>query len=201
MSILKITSLRNKFSIKQLTKYSTAVTEKPTVPDPVKTTILQRWKIYWKSLVNDYTEAGKGAFQTAKEKPLRTSILTTIGLAIYFSAKNNPDELSLMTEIKNKNGEILMVHESCQRASSAEHLRMLEQSMNQKTLRVTNLGVMTIVWLHDFSSDLCTYKAICKWLQPEYTTFHQRIIDVGFWNKWWNLESKMTDYDIVETQS
>ncbi|XP_055911284.1 mitochondrial import inner membrane translocase subunit Tim29 [Eupeodes corollae] len=194
--------LRTKFPIKRLTKFysstSTTVAETPKVPEEVKTTILQRWKIYWKSLVNDYYEAGKGALQTAKEKPLRTSILSTIGVAAYLSAKNNPDEVALLTEIRNKNGELLMVHESCQRSSSTEHLKLLERSINQKTLRVTNLGVMTIVWLHDFSSDLCTYKAICKWLQPQYSTFHERIIDVGFWNRWWNLEKKMTDYDIVE---
>jgi hypothetical protein len=59
-----------------------------------------------------------------------------------------------------------------------------------------SIGLFSILWIDDFSSNLATPDAQCKYLEPAYATFHERVIDYGFLGKWWNIEKNMKDYDV-----
>lgn len=83
-----------------------------------------------------------------------------------------------------------------QNPKSSEYLKMLVRSQNNDTLRVTSLGFFSIMWLDDNAADLSTYGAKCDYLQPEFENFHERIIDIGWLDNWWNLEKNLKDYDI-----
>ena len=89
-----------------------------------------------------------------------------------------------------------LVTPDMQNPSSVNYLKMIERCRNNDTLRITSLGVCSIMWIDDCASNLSTYDAKCDYLKPEWRTFHERIIDVGLWNNWWNLQKLMKDYDV-----
>jgi len=73
---------------------------------------------------------------------------------------------------------------------------MLERAVNQKKLRLLSLGIITLMWVDLYDEDDCTYPAICEYTSVGFLNFHERIIDVGFWNEFWRLKHKMRNYDI-----
>lgn len=91
---------------------------------------------------------------------------------------------------------IALVHPESQNQKSVKYFRYLEKCRNDDTLRVTSLGLFSILWIHDHSTKLATPDAVCKYLEPEYKTFYKRIIDIGFLNKWWNIQNNLKDYDV-----
>lgn len=91
---------------------------------------------------------------------------------------------------------VSLVSVQSQRPETVKYLKMIEQSQNEDTLRITSCGLFSIMWIDDFAFELSTYDAKCDYLQPEFKTFHERIIDIGWMNTWWNLEKQLKNYDI-----
>ncbi|XP_055380500.1 mitochondrial import inner membrane translocase subunit Tim29 [Condylostylus longicornis] len=166
------------------------------MPERFKGTIVEKWVNYWKQLGIDYKEAGTSFYEEAKAKPVKTSIYTSIGMLIYFSSKKNPSETDFIENLRNYNNDLVLVHESCHKPESSNHVKFIQRCFNEGILRRLSLGFISFMWVADYDKGVSVYKAICPHLQPEYLTFHKRIIDVGFWGKWWNLQNKMVDYDV-----
>lgn len=80
--------------------------------------------------------------------------------------------------------------------NSRSYLKYIESCRNNDLLRITSFGLFSIVWIADYASSLATADATCKYLKPAYATFHERIIDWGFWNRWIKMEKAMKDYDV-----
>lgn len=83
-----------------------------------------------------------------------------------------------------------------QNPTAVEYLKLLERRKNDDTLRITSIGFFSLLWIDDNASQLSTFDAKCEYLQPELLSFHERVVDIGFWNNWWNLDRKMKDYDV-----
>ncbi|XP_059610229.1 mitochondrial import inner membrane translocase subunit Tim29 [Phlebotomus argentipes] len=167
-----------------------------TFPQRLKGTIVEKWANYWRQLLLDYQEVIVNVGKNARDKPLKASIIAATTAGLYYCGKTNPDEESFLQDLRRYQNEMSLVHESLHNPTSKEHLLMVEQNQNSGQLRCLSLGVMSLMWLHDFSPDTATYRATCEYLQPEWSTFHRRIIDVGFLGQWWNFRRKMTNYDI-----
>jgi hypothetical protein len=89
-----------------------------------------------------------------------------------------------------------LVFQDSQNPSSVSYLKNIEDCRNKDSLRVLSLGLFSILWIDDYASQLATPDARCKYLEPKYSTFHERIIDWGFFGKWWKIEESMKDYDV-----
>lgn len=94
--------------------------------------------------------------------------------------------------------DLILVDESCQRPETTQFFRLVEKANNQGLLRTLNLGVFSLLWVHDYDAALGVYKATCTYTQPDYLNFKRRIIDVGFLDKWWKLNQFMINYDVNE---
>lgn len=114
-------------------------------------------------------------------------------VSCYKQTPNHNDLKDQLLQLENLIG---LVPESSQNQQAIAHTRYLNQLINSNKIRITSLGVFSIMWVADYSSDQATYDATCNYLQPEWTTFGNRIIDVGFWNIWWNLQKSTKDYDV-----
>lgn len=79
---------------------------------------------------------------------------------------------------------------------SVNYMKNIEKYRNKDELRVTSLGLFSILWVADYASELATPDATCNYLKPAVATFHERIIDYGFFGRWWNIEKSMDDYDV-----
>lgn len=132
----------------------------------------------------------------AKENPVRTSIYGTVGTVGYSCCKNNPDSRTYTDQLKQAQNELSMIYSEQQNPISKDYLKYIETCRNNDTLRILSLGLFSIVWIDDKASYLATPDATCKYLEPAYLTFQERIIDVGFWNRWYSLNKHMKDYDV-----
>jgi len=192
------------FRIPQLTQavktkleaIETSVSSKFVFPEKYKGTIYEKWAKYWQQLGIDYKDVFVNVAQQMKEKPILASIYCTTGGAFYYCIKNNPSEEDFQIQLRSNNANAVLVHESCLNDSSTNYIKFIEQCYNQGIVRYLSLGFMSLLWLDNYDRDASLYKATCKYTGPQYLNFHERIVDIGFMNKWWNLSKKMTDYDV-----
>lgn len=193
--MLRKISLINVGNISRI-RFVTTEVSAPKPKEEVKQTFKGRLVKYWTNLYTDYTEVAKDVIKEARDRPLRAvGILWSLGF-IYITASINPDEKHYIEKMRQYNNDLILVSEKLQNPESAGHLKSIENSINSGVLRRLNLGVCSIMWLDDYDRDCKLYKCTCKYLRPHFSTFYNRIIDVGFCNKWFVLDKKMIDYDI-----
>lgn len=172
------------------------VESKFTLPERFKDTVIEKWANYWKGLVRDYSEVLTGVVKESYSKPKRAVAIGTGLLALYKMAETNPDEQALMTRLRKHTNRMIMLPPEQQNRESADYLIMIERAVNQKKLRLLSLGIFSLMWVDLYDEDDCTYPAICEYTTVGMFNFHERIIDVGFWNEFWRLKWKMRNYDI-----
>lgn len=169
------------------------------VPERFKGRVYEKWMLYWKGLMMDYRDVFVGVARGAKEKPIKASTLGLTALAAYYCAKNNPSETDFYDRVIQHKANMVLVHESCLKPESAQYLTFLERCSNEGVLRKLNLGVVSVLWVTDYNKVVKLFKATCEYTQPDFLSWKERIIDIGFLGKWIKLEQKMVDYDVNET--
>lgn len=180
----------------KLNAIETTFSDKLVFPEKYKGTIYEKWARYWQQLGIDYKDVFVNVVQQTKEKPIRSSIYCTSGGALYYCMKNNPSEEDFRIQLRNYNANAVMVHDSCLNKISTDYIKFIERCYNQGIVRYFSLGFISFLWLDNYDRGASLYKATCTYTEPQYLKFHERVIDVGFMNKWWNLSKKMTDYDV-----
>ncbi|XP_055326960.1 mitochondrial import inner membrane translocase subunit Tim29 [Sitodiplosis mosellana] len=168
------------------------------IPERFKGTVVEKWLQYWKGLVTDYRDVFLGVIQQLKEKPIRAAIYGGLGGAAVYTFKHNPNEVDFIQQLREYNVRMVMIDPVCQNPISSQYLIFVERCYNEGIVRKLNLGIFSLLWLDNYNRALGLYKTTCSFTQPELLTWHQRIIDVGFLDKWWIIEKKMIDFDINE---
>lgn len=98
------------------------------------------------------------------------------------------------------NLKLMLLGESIRNPVAVKHIEQLQQYYNEGIIRRISLGISSLIWIDNYDENCSSYKAVCPYLKPRYITFYNRIIDIGFLDKWWVLENKMKDYDINEAE-
>lgn len=168
------------------------------LPERFKGTIVEKWAQYWRGLITDYRDVFLGVIQESKEKPIRAAIYGGFGGAAVYSYKHNPSEVDFIEQLREYNVKMVMIDPVCQNPVSSQYLTFIERCYNEGIVRKLNMGLFSLMWLDNYDRALGLYKATCKFTKPELLTWHNRIIDFGFLDKWWTIEKKMIDYDINE---
>ena len=173
-----------------------SVSQKFSLPERFKGTVVEKWANYWRGLVSDYTEVAVGVVREARNKPKKALVLGTITYGLCSAYSRNPDVETLMSCLRYWNNEMSLVPGQLRNPESVEYLTELEQAVNQHRIRTISLGVLTLLWLDKFDEDDCTYGAVCDYTRVRYWNLPQQIVDVGFWNQFWRLRWKMNNYDV-----
>lgn len=196
----KITRLRSQLTQSYTTKWNTIQTrlDQIELPERFKGTIVEKWLRYWRGLCIDYRDVFISVAKQMKEKPIRASIYSSLIAASYYSAKHNPSENDFYDRLRKYHTDMILVNQVCHNPASAEYLQFLERSMNEGILRKLSLGVCSLLWLDNYDKTVALYQATCSYTKPDFKTWHHRIVDVGFMDKWWTLEKKMMNYDVTE---
>lgn len=134
--------------------------------------------------------------KTIRSNPTKSTVYGTLGMTLYGFYKTNPDQRNFIDQLRQKEHLVSLVSEDSQNPQAGNHIKMLVQNQNSETLRITSIGFFSIMWIDDNPKGLSTYDAVCEYLQPELRTFHERIVDIGWLDRWWNLENKMKDFDV-----
>ncbi|XP_028942948.1 mitochondrial import inner membrane translocase subunit Tim29, partial [Antrostomus carolinensis] len=67
-------------------------------------------------------------------------------------------------------------------------------------LRYRNLLLVAVVYETPHAGDAALYRARCPHIGPRWWDFPGRLLDVGFWGRWWVLETRLRDYDVNEEE-
>ncbi|XP_036319148.1 mitochondrial import inner membrane translocase subunit Tim29 [Rhagoletis pomonella] len=185
------------FSIKnRLVSLRTRISDKFTLPERFKGTVVEKWAQYWRGLVSDYTDVVVDVAKGARAKPRKALAIASTGYGLYQCARHNPDEEAFMHSFRGWTNQMAMVPKTLRNPVSESYLRELEKAINENKLRTFSLGFCTILWTDLYDKDDCTFPAICKYTQVDYTNFWERILDIGFWDHYWRLEWKMRNFDV-----
>lgn len=168
------------------------------VPERFKGTMVEKWLAYWKGLVKDYRDVFVDVGKQAKEKPIRAAIYGAIGGSAVYSFKHNPNEADFIDQLRTYNTQMVLTAPICHNSATSEHLIFLERCYNEGIIRRLSVGIFSVLWLDNYDQAMSLYKATCKYTRPDLLTWHNRIIDVGFLDKWWKIDEKMIDYDVNE---
>lgn len=128
-----------------------------------------------------------------------TIVSSVLGGLVHL-AKHNPDENTFKQQLLENSIKVMQVGESIRNRETAKHLKLMRQSYNEGLVRRLNLGVVSFIWVDNYDSNCAVYKATCSYLKPRYVTFYERIVDVGFYDRWRYLDQVMIDYDVNEEE-
>lgn len=168
------------------------------VPERVKGTMVEKWLLYWKSLMTDYRDVFLDVGKQMKAKPIRASIYGAFGGSVIYSYKHNPSNTEFIDQLRTNNNKMVLMDPVCHNPATSEHLVFLERCYNQGIVRRLSAGIFSVLWLDNYDQAVSLHKATCSYTKPDLLTWHNRIVDVGFLDKWWKLQDKMTEYDVNE---
>ncbi|XP_033215689.1 mitochondrial import inner membrane translocase subunit Tim29 [Belonocnema kinseyi] len=165
-----------------------------------KGTFLERWGKYWKNLYIDYRDVAVDVVKDFKARPVRSSVYIALLGSSYYLSQHNPDTSSYRDQLIQNEAKLMQVGRFIRNPVSENYVTWVEQCFNEGIVRRLNLGIISFMWLDNFDRATAVYKATCPYLKPRYLTFYQRIIDIGFMDRWWLLEEKMHDYDVNQAE-
>ncbi|CAG9859019.1 unnamed protein product [Phyllotreta striolata] len=162
----------------------------------IKGTFMEKWVIYWKQLARDYSDVAVNLKTEMQRKPLKSAVYITGLSTVCYCIGHNPDMRTFRAKYVECANELALVNRSLANSVAVDHLKYIEKCYNSNLIRYANLGILSIIWVDNYSEDCDTYECKCSYLQVPYRRFTERILDVGFLNTWWVISRKMLDYDI-----
>lgn len=137
------------------------------------------------------------SLKTVKVNPKKSAVYGSLAAFLSGCFVNNPSKDHFINQLLETENNVGMVPETSQNPKAIAYIKFLNQNLNKNTLRITSLGLFSVMWISDYSSNQATSDATCDYLSPEMTSFiSTRVIDIGLWDNWWNLEKVMQDYDV-----
>ena len=155
---------------------------------------------YSKMVLDDYKEALKEVREYYKSKPIRGSVYTSLAVFSLYASYNNPDEQSFRDAYVRSGQELGQVGDLIRNPGTQNLADYVSRADNAGLIRRLNLGVVSLMWVDDYSADMGLYAARCQYLKPTWSDMRHRIVDVGFLGKWWISAKKMEKYDINESE-
>ena len=159
---------------------------------------LERWSRPLRNIFTDYVAVATDLVQSAKKKPIKFIIICTIGTTCAVMWRKIPDMDVYRDEVVQYSNELSQCSELTRNPRSQLYIEKLLLLDCSGSLRYINLGLCSVILERPNYKDCYNFTEVCPHLQPQWWTTHRRLIDVGFWNKWWLLEQNMTDFDVNE---
>ncbi|XP_018425024.1 PREDICTED: uncharacterized protein C19orf52 homolog [Nanorana parkeri] len=177
----------------------------PVTGEPVKQGFWERMKnrkfVAWtKSLLRDYGEACKDIVVGAKERPGKAALYISLLAGIGVCSSKAPSEDFFHSSMLEASSCLLLLSPWTRNGRSDQHVQRLIELRNEGRLRHINLTVFSLMYEGTSDPDCDLYTTQCPHLQPRWSEFPSRVLDVGFFGRWWLLQEKMKDFDINEEE-
>nr|XP_033779874.1 mitochondrial import inner membrane translocase subunit Tim29 [Geotrypetes seraphini] len=153
-----------------------------------------------RSLLSDYAEACKDVATGARERPGRAIFYISLLAGATLCAHSTPGPNSFETCLLEASGTLLLLSPCTRNTASDGHVQHLLRLRDQGRLRHLSLGLLALLYEAPCDVDCALYQAQCRLLQPRWSQFPSRVLDVGFLGCWWLLRTKMRDFDINDEQ-
>ncbi|XP_007993449.2 mitochondrial import inner membrane translocase subunit Tim29 [Chlorocebus sabaeus] len=153
-----------------------------------------------RALLRDYAEACRDAAAEASARPGRAAVYVGLlgGAAACFTLA--PSEGAFEEALLEASGTLLLLAPATRNRESETFVQRLLWLRGRGRLRHVNLGLCSLVYEAPFDAQASLYQARCRYLQPRWTDFPGRVLDVGFVGRWWVLGARMRDCDINDDE-
>ena len=148
-----------------------------------------------KEIALDYKSGAEGTLEASKERPVRAVLYTGCTIFGIVAFKTTPSEKKYIAALVESSNEMLLCGSERSRATD-DYLQNILRIWAKDMLRYRHCGLFSIIYSSDHSKNTKSFKATCKYSNPRWGDFKDRIIDIGFLSRWWRLSYAMTDYDV-----
>ncbi|KAM9312053.1 mitochondrial import inner membrane translocase subunit Tim29 [Gastrophryne carolinensis] len=153
-----------------------------------------------KSLLHDYGEACKDIVVGAKERPGKATIYVALLAGVGVCSSKAPSEDSFQSSMLEASSDLLLLSPWTRSGKSDQHIQRLMALRNQGRLRYINLTLFSLMYEAPYDPQCDLYPTQCPHLKPRWSDFPSRVLDLGFFGRWWFLQQKMQEFDINEEE-
>ncbi|XP_043203620.1 mitochondrial import inner membrane translocase subunit Tim29-like [Amphibalanus amphitrite] len=157
---------------------------------------LARWGAYWKQLGQDYAEVFHDTVKDIKSHPLRSSVHIAGTATLLVAWNTSPGDQQFSDQLLAADGRLRLIAPQLRRPAAERHVRRLRQLQADRRLQTQNLGPLSLLWERPYPEGTALHAAQCDYLRPSRLAFHERVLDVGAFGRWWQLWRTMRDYDV-----
>uniref|UniRef100_A0A452QMV1 Translocase of inner mitochondrial membrane 29 n=1 Tax=Ursus americanus TaxID=9643 RepID=A0A452QMV1_URSAM len=157
--------------------------EESSGPAAEKPGVWTRLGCWARVLLRDYAEACGDAAAAARARPWRAAV-----------------EAAFEEALLDASGTLLLLAPATRNRASEDYVQRLLWLRGRGRLRHVNLGLCALVYEAPVDAEASLYQARCRYLQPRWADFPDRILDVGFVGRWWVLAARMRDCDINDEE-
>ncbi|KAH0628639.1 hypothetical protein JD844_010021 [Phrynosoma platyrhinos] len=155
---------------------------------------------WWRSLLQDYAEAFAEVARGVRRRPGRAGLWAALLSGALGCGLRSPCESSFEAGLLEASAALLLLSPGTRSAAAEAHLRRLLELRDRGRLRFQSLLLLSVVYEAPFDAGADLYLAHCPHLQPRWAELPGRLLDVGFWGRWWVLRARMRDADINEEE-
>ncbi|KAM9214404.1 mitochondrial import inner membrane translocase subunit Tim29 [Leptosomus discolor] len=156
-----------------------------------------RW---WRALLQDYAAAVQEAAAGARQRPgaAAGSLAGLAGAAACAAAVPSAESFEAATV--EAAGTLLLLSPGTRSPAADRHVQRLLRRREAGRLRYRHLVFLAVVYEAPYADDAALYPARCRYLQPRWRELPSRLLDVGFWGRWWVLGARLRDCDVNEEE-
>ncbi|XP_022657893.1 mitochondrial import inner membrane translocase subunit Tim29-like isoform X1 [Varroa jacobsoni] len=156
---------------------------------------------YFEVVATDYKVAVKDGIVDAKAQPKKAAVYMGAALLTTSLIATNPTKLDFIAQTTAWSNEMAIISKSIRNHHSEEHLKSINGLLNQDRLERYNLIFCSLLVRSDYSPECQLYQAQCSFNEPTYfEIISERLVDIGFFGRWWGINWKMSDYDVNENE-
>ncbi|XP_066842603.1 mitochondrial import inner membrane translocase subunit Tim29 [Anser cygnoides] len=159
-------------------------------------TRLGRW---CRALLRDYAEAAREAARGARRRPWRAAgAAAALGGPGLRGGRAGPR--LLRGGLTGGGGGPAAPLPPTRSPEAERHVRRLLRRRDRGQLRYRGLVLAAVVYEAPYDEAAALYRARCPHLRPPWSRLPGRLLDVGFWGRWWVLEARTRDCDVNEEE-
>ncbi|XP_045602244.1 mitochondrial import inner membrane translocase subunit Tim29 [Procambarus clarkii] len=166
------------------------------LPSKFKGGSIEKWGNYWASVAQDYKEMVQDVIVDSRRQPLKAATYLSIIAGYICAVKTNPNKMDFQDTLQKYMNESAMLSDKIRNKEVDAHFNYMVDCYNHGLVRRLSLGFCSLLWVDNYSKVCGVFKSQCEYLTPQYLTFHERIMDVGFFGTWWGIDAKMKEFDI-----
>lgn len=147
-------------------------------------------------MINDYTTVFRELAEESRSRPVATVAKFCAAGVIVHVAMENPSEVQYRGALIEANDDLALLPRALRNPVSYDYVKELVHISGQGRLHFTNLGLFSIVTRGDYTPGVVSFEAqhwsVSSWARD----IKDRIVDVGFYGRFPNLEKAMVDWDV-----
>ncbi|XP_042784380.1 mitochondrial import inner membrane translocase subunit Tim29 [Panthera onca] len=174
--------------------------EDPGGPAAAKPGVWARLGSWARVLLRDYAEACGDAAAAARARPGRAAAYVGLLGGAAACCALVPGEAAFEEALLDASGTLLLLAPATRNRVSEGHVQRLLWLRGRGRLRHVSLGLCSLVYEAPVDAQASLYQARCRYLQPRWADFPDRILDVGFVGRWWVLAARMRDCDVNDDE-